>query len=389
MKRKKKRIQLTDADWGIGESRVPAPEPELLPAVRPQPIAKQEPVQLPIPADLVARGREYARGAVADSTRAQYRSKMRIFLRWCQEHGRQGLPADWETVRAFVSDLAAGGKAYQTIQQSLSAISQAHEAMKADDQKIENPCEHHKVRAAVKGIRRALATRPVAKKKAILADDLAKVVGAIGDEERPMVALRDRAILLLGFAGAFRRSELAALAVGDLSWERDGWLFIRLRKSKTRQLAGGPEELKAVPPSAAKTHQALRAWLEHWELAAAGPGFGTSNPPLFPSFWVDGLVKRGPTGPRPMSGRDVGRMVVRRLVRAGIIPPLRELKAKREKNPFGAHSLRAGFITQADMQGHGLPSIMKQSGHRSERVVLGYVRKEDLRRGNAAEGVAL
>lgn len=332
--------------------------------------------ELPLSKELLSSRRDYARKAVAESTSTQYRSALKHFGEWCIARGRTALPANWETVSAYIANLADEEYAWSTIRQRLSAISQAHEALEVDRKEklpkhpeIENPCEHHKVRQVAKGIRRKIKVA-VRKKKALSREDLQRVVDSIQGGD--LVALRDRALLLLGFAGGFRRAELAALRVEDLEWREEG-LLVQIRSSKANQ--EGRPEFKAVLKSSTRTLDALREWVKEAEITSG---------PIFRSAWVDGTLKD-----RAMSGRDVGRVVVRCLVRAGMLKPLHELKKAREKNPFGAHSLRSGFITEAHGKGASISDIMKQTGQRNVNTVAGYIQKADLFKNNASDGVAL
>lgn len=336
--------------------------------------------QLPIPAAVLERAREFEEKDKASSTRAQYRSARRHFAAWCKALGRTPLPADWETVRAYVVSLADDGYAWSTIRQRLSAISAAHQDLEAErldfvrkwperaseTVEIEDPCLHHRVKRACKGVRREILTAP-AKKRALEVADVRKLAAAIrGDDD---VAARDRAVILLGFAGGFRRAELAGLDLSDLEFTDRG-LRVVLRRSKKNQ--EGRREVKAIPSSAEAILAAVREWLRR-----RGPRPG----PLFLSAWVDGTLKD-----HRMAGKDVGRMVVRRLVRAGMLRPLRELRAARERNPFGAHSLRSGFVTSAHRAGARVADIMRTTGQ-SMKTVHDYIQEADEFENTAGEGV--
>jgi integrase len=168
---------------------------------------------------------------------------------------------------------------------------------------------------------------------------------------------RDRAIVALGFSGAFRRSEQVALDVADLADDRDG-LRARIRKSKTDQEGKGHEI--AIPHG---RHIKPVALVKEW-LAAAG----ISSGPLFRPVSRSGRV-RGEA--RPTDG-TVAVLVKRYAGKVGL-----------DVSDFGAHSLRAGFITTAADRDVELTRIMDVSRHKDVRTVTGYVRQANLFKGHA------
>jgi integrase len=159
---------------------------------------------------------------------------------------------------------------------------------------------------------------------------------------------RDRAIVLLGFAAALRRSELAALTVEDLAFCREG-LRLTIRRSKTDQDGNGAEI--AVPFVANKTLcavRAVRAWLDASAIASG---------PVFRTFSLQRRVSE-----RSLEGQDVANLV-QKLARNA-----------RLDGDFGAHSLRAGFVTVAAQAKVSLDAIARTTRHKSLSVLMGYVR---------------
>ncbi len=146
-----------------------------------------------------------AQSKSANTLRA-YRSDWRHFETWCRQHGAVSLPATVEAVASYLSDLAATSRV-STLQRRVAAISVAHKMAGH-----ESPTSSAAVRALLAGIRRSLGTKPGAKKPA-LTDDIRAMLDCLPDS---LLGVRDRALLLLGFAGAFRRSELVGLDVQDL-----------------------------------------------------------------------------------------------------------------------------------------------------------------------------
>lgn len=172
--------------------------------------------------------REFIRASKADSTLRGYRSDWQDFCRWCEAHGVCALPAMPETVASYVAECTARLKV-GSIQRRLNAITEAHKALA-----LESPTHVALVMNTMKGIRRTLGTAPAQKAPALTDDIRAMVDVADGG----LIGLRDRALILLGFAGAFRRSELVSLDVADCAFSKDG-LTVLLRRSKTDQDANG------------------------------------------------------------------------------------------------------------------------------------------------------
>ncbi len=326
-------------------------------------LARVEPVEA-IPARYQNKAAEYLESELADNTRAAYGSAVRSFLAWCKAEGRAPMPASPGTVIGYVTHLAESGRPWSSINQALSAIARLHE-----DKGLDNPRDGAAVRRVCKGIRRVHGTAPKNKKAAILRDDLATAVGSLPDSP---IGRRDRAILLLGFACALRREELSELDTGDLAFTPKG-MTVAIKSSKTD--AEGKGEVLGVPREAEQTISAVRLWRK-----------GLLDGPLFPRFSLGGER----IGSR-ISPQGVGRVVVRALERAGLIPdiPRKNPGGPPRRRSHGAHSLRAGFITQARLDGKTLDEIMTQSRHESVAVARGYIRHVDVFEANAARGVAL
>lgn len=180
------------------------------------------------PEELARQARELAAGSHAANTRRAYEADWRDFRGWCEQRGVSPCPADEETVVLYLTDLARSRKA-STLTRRLAALAQAHRAAG-----WEAPGEMAGVRRLMRGIRRRLGTAPEAKRP-VLIGDLKAMVKALPDTA---AGLRDRALLLVGFAAALRRSELVGLDVEDLEENGDG-LVVRIRRSKTDQEGKG------------------------------------------------------------------------------------------------------------------------------------------------------
>jgi integrase len=216
------------------------------------------------------------------------------------------------------------------------------------------------VRNTLKGIKRTIGTS-VAQKAPTLTEDIRKMLEAA---DASLIGLRDRALILLGFAGAFRRSELTALAVDDCVFGKDG-LTVTLRRSKTDQTCLG-RKIRIPYGSNPETCpvRVLHAWLEQARL---------SSGPLFRS-----ISRHGQVQPGCMAGIAVARIVKKLAHRAGLDP------AK-----YAGHSLRSGHATAAAVAGASERSIMNQTGHRSVQMVRRYIRDGNLFRENSAGKLGL
>jgi integrase len=177
----------------------------------------------PLPLDRV---RAFVHASKAQNTLRGYQSDWREFCAWCSARDLAALPAAPESVAAYLAD-CAGRLKPGSLQRRLNAIAEAHKAIGVD-----SPTLTAIVRNTFKGIRRTLGTAPEQKRPALTPD----IRAMIDATDAGLIGSRDRALLLLGFAGAFRRSELVGLDLADLDFSRDG-LTVTLRRSKTDRRA--------------------------------------------------------------------------------------------------------------------------------------------------------
>ena len=300
------------------------------------------------------RAREFARHSKAESTLRGYRSDWRDFCGWCERNSQRALPASPETVAGYIAE-CAGRLKVGSIQRRLNAIAEAHKATGMD-----SPTSSGIVRNTLKGIRRTLGAATVQKAPALTADIRAMVDAT----DAGLIGLRDRALILLGFAGAFRRAEIVSLDVGDLSFNRDG-LTVTLRRSKTDQEGQGRKI--GIPygsnPDTCPV-RTLQSWLEQAAIAE-GSVFRSLN-------------RHGQILPSRLSGLDVARVVKKLAKLAGLDPAT-----------YSGHSLRAGHATSAAASGASERSIMNQTGHKSVQMVRRYIRDGSLFRENSAGKLGL
>lgn len=302
-------------------------------------------------ADLVPSpsAREFARRSKAENTLRGYRTDWKDFCSWCEMHRQSPLPASPETIASYIAECATRLKV-GSIQRRLNAIAEAHKAVG-----LETPTSVGIVRNTLKGIKRTLGTTTKQKAPA-LTDDVRAMIAAT---DADLIGTRDRALILLGFAGAFRRSELVALDVEDCAFGKDG-LTITLRRSKTDQDAAGRKI--GVPYGANPETCPVRVLQEWMEQASIAGG------KLFRS-----LNRHRKLQPGQLSGNDVARIVKKLAERAGL-----------DAAKYAGHSLRAGHATSAAIAGASERSIMNQTGHRSVQMVRRYIRDGSLFRENSA-----
>jgi site-specific recombinase XerD len=309
-----------------------------------------------LPAELVETLRmaaDFARASKAKATQEAYGSDFRIFESWCRPRGLSALPATAESLCAFLADQTALGKRASTLGRRLAAIRYFHRAAGH-----ETPTGDEKVKAVLSGIRRTIGAAPVRKKAAT--SDI--VLGMVSGNGQSLRELRDRAILLLGFAGAFRRSELVALNVEDIEETVQGML-VTLRRSKTDQEGVGRRV--AIPRGEiACPVKAVEAWLE-----AAGIAEGA----VFVRIWNKRAQR---VTSRRLAARNVAVIVKAGAAHLGFDPAT-----------FGGHSLRAGFVTSAVKRGANLIKITDVTGHRSLEMLKTYSRDAEAFVGHAGAGL--
>nr|WP_204263019.1 site-specific integrase [Methylobacterium sp. BTF04] len=326
-----------------------------------------------LPADIASIVQAYQRASKADSTVRAYRSDAVLFEAWCAGYGFRSLPASPSAVAGFLVHEAEAGRSASTIGRRCAAIRYAHKLAGQLD-----PTDNEDVRATMKGIRRTIGTAPT-QKAAATAEVLAAMLMRTPDT---LTGKRDRALLALGFAGAFRRSELVALNVADLREDKDG-LRVMVRRSNTDQEGQGFE--KAIPHGRFIRPVALvREWLD-----AAGISDGPVFRPVSRSGRVRGFTHLGDAfthlGDVPAAARVATAPLLTTQAVADIIKRY-AAAAGLDASTFGAHSLRAGYITTAAERGADLSRIMDQSGHRDPRTVVGYIRRANAFKDHSGSG---
>lgn len=298
---------------------------------------------------------EYAAASRASNTRKAYRGQWQRFSRYAETVGAEALPASPGLVAAYLAHLAELGRRVPTLEQARAAIGEAHRAAGHS-----SPTDHSAVKQALAGMRRTRGAAP-RRKRPLSADEVRWMADAAA-EGRGSWGMRDRALLLVGFAGAFRCSELVALDVEDLTWDAKG-VRVMIRRSKTDQQALGREVGLPYGRNGAGhcPVRALRVWLD-----AVGIDAGAIFRAIGP---------RGELGARLASGA-VAETVQAAADAIGLDP-----------SQVSAHSLRAGLVTEAARAGRTESQIMRQTGHRSSAIVRAYIRHANVWDCNPADGL--
>ena len=320
-------------------------------------------------ADAAEAAAQYRRAARSENTRRAYRAAVARFCAWCAEHRQNALPATPETVAAFLAAAARAGLAVNTLRLRHAAIRYLHLLAGAAP-----PTAAATVATTFAGIRRA-HRRPLAKKTALVLDRLLPAIEAIPNT---LPGLRDRALLLVGFAAALRPSEIAGLTREHLTRHADGIeLFLPWRKND--QDARGTKLWLPQGRTALDPVTALEAWLD----AAA-----ISDGPLFrrlrrvpPPRVAKGAKPKPPPeryrlGSAPIDTDSIALIVKRWTARAGF-----------DGADFAGHSLRRGAISSGVAQGVHIARLKQFSGHASLKSLEEYVELDELRHNHPLKDV--
>ena len=325
--------------------------------------------------DLTDRARGYVEAASSTNTRRAYASDWKHFAAWCRRQNLSPLPPDPQVVGLYITACASGsasagrgGKpnSVSTIERRLAAVgwncTQRGMALDRKDRAIAT---------VMAGIRNTHAAPPH-QKEALLAEDLIAMLETL--DRGSLRGLRDRAMLLIGFAGGLRRSEITGLDLGrDQTEDGRGWieildkgLLVTLRgKTGWREVEIGPGSSDATCPVIA-----LEMWIK---FAKLGKG------PLFRR--VTGKGKN--VGPDRLNDQEVARLVKRAALAAGVRGDLTE---RNRETLFAGHSLRAGLASSAEVDER---YVQKQLGHASAEMTRKYQRRRDRFRVNLTKAAGL
>jgi integrase len=322
---------------------------------------------------LADRAREYVEAASAPNTRRAYDSDWKQFCSWCRRQGLEQLPPDPQVVGLYITACASGAAtanrkpaAVSSIERRLSALSWHYRQL---GEQLDRGDRH--VATVLDGIRNTHG-RPPVQKEAVLPEDLIAMLETL--DRGTLRGLRDRAILLIGFAGGLRRSEVVGLDVAaDQTEDSSGWVEI-LERGVVLTLRGknGWREVEIGRGSSDSTCPviALETWLKLGRIA---------HGPLFRRVTGGGKT----VGPERLRDQEVARLVKRAAVAAGVRGDLSEGDRAAK---FAGHSLRAGLASSAEVDER---YVQKQLGHASAEMTRRYQRRRDRFRVNLTKAAGL
>ncbi|WP_273692359.1 tyrosine-type recombinase/integrase [Ketogulonicigenium vulgare] len=335
---------------------------------RPAPLA-----HLPALEELSATARSYAEAATAPNTVRAYAADWKHFASWCRREGVESALPDPQIVGLYITACASGAKsiggrknAVSTIERRLSALTWAYSQRGL---RLDRRDRH--IATVIAGIRNSHATPP-RQKEAILLEDLLAMLETC--DRGTLRGLRDRAMLLVGFAGGLRRSEITGLDVArDQTQDGRGWieilsdgLVVTLRgKTGWREVEIGRGSSHLTCPVVA-----METWLKLGRI---------SEGPLFRRILNGGTE----AGPFRLNDREVARLVKRTAKAAGLRGDLSE---ESRTYLFAGHSLRAGLASSADVDER---YVQKQLGHASAEMTRRYQRRRDRFRVNLTKAAGL
>lgn len=305
--------------------------------------------KVPGPDSDALESRLFAKGAGGLNTARAYTADWNHFLAWCRKRNRSPLPADPDQVASYLRHCAEDLKLSTVLRRS-SAISEIHKR-----KGFQTPTDEWVVRSTIRRLRQEHGSA-AGSKKPLLVEDIKKMISHC---PTTLAGKRDKALLLIGFAGALKRSELVNLDFEDVSVAKEGIVLTIYEKNSEKH-----RELRkvAIPYGRFRSTCPVTALLDWLDEANISTG------PLLRSFNKHG---------RPKAFRMSDRVV------AEVVKKYSELIGKRAKS-FSAHSLRAGFATAAAIAGAAEASIQKQTGHKSLMVLRRYTMEASLFRENAA-----
>lgn len=316
----------------------------------------------PAPVGVGDKVKELLALSIAPNTRLAYASRIKMYEKWCAATGvPQFFPTSPGVLANYIAELVNIGNTVSTIEQTMAAISFMNKLHGADD-----TTKSELIKRTMKGVKRTVAsTSPRRKKEPIRIPMLKAIISGIDRETA--TGSRDTAILLLGFAGAFRRSELVNLNIADLSpvIATDGRAAfeILVRHSKTDQTAAGM--IKGIFSATDKSLCPVLAVKDYVFFCQIRTG------PLFVRIHKGSAIAHN----ERLCAQSVAKIIQTRAKNVGI------------EIDLSGHSLRSGFITAAAEAGKTERSIQNQTGHRSVITLRSYIHRVNVLQDNAADGL--
>ena len=281
----------------------------------------------------------------ATNTLRAYKADFRDFTLFCQQNGLNSMPSEPKIITLYLTHLSKSSK-FSTLKRRLASISVIH---KLNGHYLDT--KHPIITENLLGIRRVKGTYQKAKKP-ILINDLKLIVNAINQDNNPKKKIEKKALLLVGFAGGFRRSELVSVEYQDMEFVNEG-VKIFVKRSKTDQ--SGEGMTKGIPYF--------------------------SNPEYCPvvslkNWMKESGIKSGKVF--DMSDKNVALIIKKYTALAGL-----------DKNKYSGHSLRSGFATSTAELGAEERSIMAMTGHKTTQMVRRYIKEANLFKNNALNKIKI
>ena len=294
----------------------------------------------------------------ANNTLRAYKSDFRDFGAFCAKHGLSSLPSEPKIIALYLTHLSKNSK-ISTIRRRLVSISIVHK-LKGHYIDIKHPI----ITENLLGIKRVKGSIQIGKKP-LLISHLKSIINVINEQQNEEIKkFRDRSIILIGFGGGFRRTELISIDYEDLEFVPEG-LKITIRRSKTDQFGEGM--IKGLPYFPNEIYcpvTSLKKWLEISKIKSG---------PIFRRFSKGSLLTEN-----RLTDQSVVLLMKKYLDLAGI-----------ENKNFAGHSLRAGFATVAAESGADERSIMAMTGHKTTQMVRRYIREANIFKNNALNKIKI
>jgi site-specific recombinase XerD len=283
----------------------------------------------------------------ANNTVRAYKSDFKDFGIFCATNGFKSLPSEPKIVSLYLTHLSTKGAKISTLKRRLVSIGVIH---KLKGHYLDT--KHPAIIENIMGIKRRKGNNQKGKKP-ILINDLKKIINVIDQQSKEEIKkLRDRSIILIGFSGGFRRSELVNIDYDDIEFVSEG-VKIFIKRSKTDQ--SGEGMIKAIPYFGNKTFcpvLALKQWIDNCKIKS-GKIFDISD-------------------------KSVALIIKKYASLAGL-----------DANKYGGHSLRSGFATSAAESGAEERNIMAMTGHKTTQMVRRYIQEANLFKNNALNKIKI
>ena len=294
----------------------------------------------------------------ANNTLRAYKSDFRDFGAFCAKHGLSSLPSEPKIISLYLTHLSKNSK-ISTIRRRLVSISMVHK-LKGHYLDTKHPI----ITENLLGIKRVKGSIQRGKKP-LLISHLKSIINVINEQQNEEIKkFRDRSIILIGFGGGFRRTELISIDYEDLEFVPEG-LKINIRRSKTDQFGEGM--IKGLPYFPNEIYcpvTSLKKWLEISKIKSG---------PIFRRFSKGSVLTEN-----RLTDQSVVLLMKKYLDLAGI-----------ENKNFAGHSLRAGFATVAAESGADERSIMAMTGHKTTQMVRRYIREANIFKNNALNKIKI